>query len=139
MIWRGAVGGALGAPILLGGSMLRDQLEKGYVPYGGALEVIGLPLFVFFGAMVGTLIGSIFWLLHLKTGIKLPAVIRAVIGICVVLLVHGILNAIKTEATSGLNPPSRIEALTNMMLYVGSFGALPGLMASYKTNQVRGS
>ena len=129
VIWRGAVGGALGAPILLVGLILRDKLVMGHVPYGGALELIGLPAFLLFGAIVGTLIGAIFWVLVAKTGIKLPAIIRAVMGICFVLLVRWFLIALKDDTTGGLVPPSPTEAVTNMMLYVGSFGALPGVMA----------
>jgi len=141
VIWRGSVGGALGAPIIMVSLILRDLLVKGHVPYGGALEILGLPPFLLFGVIVGTLIGAIFWVWLAKTGIKLPAVIRAIIGMCFVLLVHQIVNTIMNRTDSGVSPPSPIEAVTNMLFYLGSFGAIPGVMARCKIKkpQVRGS
>jgi hypothetical protein len=141
VIWRGSIGGALGAPVLMVSMILRDLLVKGHVPYGGALEILGLPPFLLFGVIVGTLIGTIFWVLQAQTGIKLPALIRAIIGMCFVLLVHQIVNTIMNGTDSGLAPPSPIEAFTNMTLYLGSFGALPGVIACcrIKKPQVRDS
>lgn len=127
MIWRAAVGGVLGAPIFLGGMIVRDLVVKGQVPYGGGLEILGLPVFLFFGVVTGALIGFVLWVLVATTGISFRAIVRAVIGICLLLLVHFIINGF--HAASGAATPSSAEAFTNMLLYCGSFGALPAVAA----------
>lgn len=67
----------LGAPIFLGGLIVRDLLVKGQVPYGGGLEILGLSVFLFFGVAAGALIGFVLWALVTATGISFRTVVRA--------------------------------------------------------------
>lgn len=129
-VLRAAFGGVLGAPIFLGGSIVRDIVGLGHVAYGGALELIGLPVFMFYGCIIGILLGSIFWVLVATTGMKLRPIIRVVIGICLVLFVHLVLSKFNSDRSVGLVAPSTTEAVTNILLYVASFGALPALIAA---------
>lgn len=59
LIWRGALGGALGAPIFLVATALYEKRTTGYVAYGGALQIQALPAFLLFRAVVGAAIGGI--------------------------------------------------------------------------------
>jgi hypothetical protein len=58
LMWRGALGGALGAPIFLIGMALYEKLRIGYVVYAGALEIGALPIFLVIGAALGATVGS---------------------------------------------------------------------------------
>ena len=129
LIWRGALGGALGAPFFLIGFALHEKLRIGYVPYGGGLQLIALPTFLLAGTVFGTLIGGIIWVVvaKVRSG-NLPAIVRAIIGSSFILFVLGVFQ-LRSEVNSGLVPPTPIEVLVNVLLYIGSFGALPGIAA----------
>jgi hypothetical protein len=129
LMWRGALGGALGAPIFLIGMALYEKLRIGYVVYGGALEIGALPIFLVVGAALGATIGVIIWGGVATLGrAKFPAIIRAIIGASFILIFLGVTHLLSSEANSGLIPPT-MEALVNVLLYVASFGVLPGLAA----------
>ena len=130
LIWRGALGGALGAPLLLIGIALHDKFRMGYIPYGGGLEIIALPTFLVVGAVFGAVIGGIIWVFVRMIGTaKLPAIIRAIIGASFTLIVLGLLQMLRSEVNSGLIPPTPMEAVINVLMYIVSFGALPGIAA----------
>ena len=130
LIWRGALGGALGAPIFLIGLALHDKLRLGHVPYGGALEFVALPTFLLIGAIFGALIGGIIWVIETKLRrSRIPAIIRALIGAAFILLVVAAVQLLRTDDNGGLIPPTIGEVLVNLLMYVACFGALPGIAA----------
>lgn len=129
LIWRGALGGALGAPLFLIGLAVHDKLRLGHVPYGGALELIALPTFLLIGAIFGASIGGIIWVVAAKLRGKIPAIIRAIIGAAFTLLVVAAFQLLRTDNNSGLIPPTIGEVLVNLVMYVACFGALPGIAA----------
>jgi hypothetical protein len=130
LMWRGALGGALGAPIFLIGMALYEKLRIGYVVYGGALEIGALPIFLVIGAVLGATIGVIIWGGVATLGrAKFPAIIRATIGALFILIFLGVIQVLSSEANNGLIPPAPMEAWVKVVLYVVSFGALPGIAA----------
>jgi hypothetical protein len=136
LIWRGALGGALGAPLFLIGLALHDKFRMGYVPYGGGLEIIALPTFLLVGAAFGAVTGGIIWILVAMIGTaRLPAIMRAIIGGSFTLIVLGVLQILRSTANSGLIPPTPMEAVINVLMYIASFGALPGIAARPRTFQ----
>jgi hypothetical protein len=129
LIWRGALGGVLGAPIFLAAFVIHEKRTTGYVAYGGALQIQALPMFLLFGASVGAAIGGIILLAVTKLGrTKLPAIIRAMIGVSFMLVVVGILQVIQKDR-SYLVPLTPSETVAYMLMWVISFGALPGIAA----------
>ena len=133
---RGAVVGALGGPLLLVGVVLSDKLRLGYVPYGGLLEISAVPTFVLVGAVFGSVVAIIFWTLARKA-IYPSAVVRVVIGSAIPLTFVTVLNFLRSGENSGLNPPTPTEAITNGLLYIVCFGALPGIAAYAKTERTK--
>jgi hypothetical protein len=130
LLWRGAFGGALGAPVFLIGLALHEKLRTGHVAYGGALEVIALPTFLLVGAAFGAVIGGIIWASVRMIGTaRLPTIIRAIFGASFILILFGVLQMLRGEANSGLIPPTPMEAMINVLLAIVSFGALPGIAA----------
>ena len=82
LIWRGALGGVLGAPVFLAALVIHEKRTTGNVAYGGVLQIQALPMFLLFGASVGAAIGGVILLVVTKLRrTKLPAVIRALIGV----------------------------------------------------------
>lgn len=138
LLWRGALGGLMGTPLFLVGLALNDRFRLGYVRYGGALEISGLPYFLPIGAALGAITGGIIWIFAAKVKVNPSPIIRAAIGACFILLLFGSLRLISSNEDSGLIPPTPIEGLINGLLFVTSFGVLPGLMARSKNNRVVG-
>ena len=136
LLWRGALGGLLGAPLFLVGLALNDKFRLGYVRYGGALQIAALPYFVPVGAALGAVTGGIIWILAPRVKIDLSPIIRAGIGACFILLLVGVIRLLSNSENSGLIPPTPTEALANGLLYVTSFEVLPGLMARTKNVRV---
>ena len=133
---RGAVAGALGGPLLLAGVALSEKLRLGYVIYGGGLEIAALPYSVLFGAVFGSVVASIFWLLARKA-IYPTWVVRAIIGAAIPLVFITFVNSFRNGVSSGLNPPTLIEAITNVVLYVVCFGTLPGIAGYSKAQRTK--
>jgi hypothetical protein len=130
LIWRGALGGVLGAPLFLIGLALHDKLRMGYIPYGGGLEILALPTFLLVGAVFGAAVGGIIWVFVRLIGpARLPAIIRAIIGASFILIGLGLLQMLRSEVNSGVIPPTPMEAAINVLMYIVSFGALPGIAA----------
>jgi uncharacterized membrane protein YeaQ/YmgE (transglycosylase-associated protein family) len=129
LLGRGALGGIMGAPFFLLVSALNDQLRLGYIPYSGGLQIMALPYFLLIGATLGALIGGIIWGLAVKIKANLPAIIRATIGACFILILYGVLRLTTGKESVGLTPPSFIESLIDILFLIISFGVLPGLMA----------
>jgi hypothetical protein len=138
LLWRGALGGLLGAPLYLIGVALNDKLRLGHVRYGGAAQIISLPPFMILGAAMGAITGGIIWLLVAKFRINLPMIIRGVVGICLALVLFGVMHSVRSEEYSGFKPPTTIETLINGLFFLLCFGALPGLMALTKSNEATG-
>jgi len=129
LIWRGALGGVLGAPVFLVAFVLYEKRTTGYVAYGGALQVLALPMFLLFGASAGAAIGGLILLVVTKLGrTRLPAIIRAIIGVSVILVIAGVFQVLKKDR-SYLVPLTSSETIAYMLMWVISFGALPGIAA----------
>jgi hypothetical protein len=131
LLWRGALAGALGGPLCLLGVALVEKLRLGYVSYGGALEILAIPTFLLVGAVYGTVVALILWILTLRN-VYPPAVIRAMLGALVPLLFVTILNVARSGENTGITPPTLMEAAANAVIYCTAFGALPGLAARPK-------
>lgn len=130
-VFRGAVVGALGGPLLLLSSVLSDKLRLGYVRYGGLLEIAAVPTFLLVGAVYGSVVAIIFWILARKA-IYPSSVVRAIIGSAIPLTVVTVPNLWRSGENTGVYPPTPIEAITNVLLYTVCFGALPGIAAYAK-------
>jgi hypothetical protein len=129
LIWRGAFGGALGAPVFLTGLALNEKFRIGHVLYGGALEVVALPTFLLVGAVFGAVIGGIIWAsVRIIGTARLPTIIRAIFGASITLILFGIFLMLGSGANRGI-PPAPMEAMINVLLFIVSFGALPGIAA----------
>ena len=138
LIWRGALGGTIGAPMFLIALMLHELFRMGNVAYGGALAIMALPQFILIGIIFGAVIGGIIWVLVARptTG-TLPTTIRAIIGASFVLVVLLILQLVRHGENDGLIPPTPMEAFMNLLMYVGAFGVLPGVTARPRMLQVK--
>ena len=133
-LFRGAVVGALGGPLLLLGSVLSDKLRLGYVRYGGLLEIAAIPTFLLVGAVFGLVIATIFWVLARKV-IYPSTVVRAIIGSAIPLTAVTVPNLLRSSENTGVYPPTPIEAITNVLLFTICFGTLPGIAAYAKIKQ----
>ena len=131
---RGAVVGALGGPLFLAGVALSDKLRLGYIPYGGMLEIAAVPTFVVLGTAFGSVVAIIFWILARKA-IYPSGVLRAIIGATIPLTLVTVPNLLRSGENTGLKPPTPTEAITNVLLYIVCFGALPGIAAYAKTKR----
>ena len=130
LIWRGALGGTLGAPLLLTGLALHEKLRMGYIPYGGGLEIIALPTFLLVGAVFGAVVGGVIWIfVRIIGAAKLPVMMRAIIGAAFLVIFISVSQMLRGKTNSGLIPPTPLEAIINVLLYITSFGALPGIAA----------
>src|SRR5690349_18368279 len=78
-VYRSVFIGALGGLLFLLGFALSEKLRLGYVPYGGALELVAVPVFLLVGAVYGLVIAIIFLVLALKA-IYPSRLVRAIIG-----------------------------------------------------------
>lgn len=143
LLWRGALGGLLGTPLFLVGLALSDKFGLGYIRSGRPLEVLALLFFLPIGAALGAMTGGIIWVFVAKVKVNLSPIMRAAIGACFILLLFGVILLIAGNENSGLisptsTSPTLIEALVNGLLYVTSFGVMPGLMARSKEDRVAG-
>jgi hypothetical protein len=129
-IFRGGLGGLIGTPLFLIGQMLHDKLRMGYVPYGGAFQIMAAPYVVIIGIILGSLVGCLMWLLRAKAGIDLSTVVRAITGAGFILFLSALREIIAGEDDSGLIPPTPLELLINEAMFLTFFGSLPGILAS---------
>ena len=113
------------------GLVLSDKLRLGYVPYGGALELVAVPVFLLVGAVYGLVVAIIFLVLALKA-IYPSRVVRAIIGSVIPFVFVTVTNLVRSGENTGVYPPTPTEAVTNVVLYVVCFGALPGIAAYTK-------
>jgi len=131
VFWRGILAGVIGGPLCLLGFALVEVVKLGYVSYGGALEIMALPIFLLMGAVYGTVIALMFWLFALR-GIYPSAIARAIVGASIPFLFVTILNWARSGENTGVYPPTPMEAIGNAIVYVTSFGVLPGIAAAPK-------
>ena len=131
LLWRGALAGALGGPLCLLGVALVEKLRLGYVSYGGVLEILAVPTFLLVGAVYGTVVALVLWILALRD-VYPPAFVRAILGASIPFLFVTILNVARSGQNTGLYPPTPMEAFANAVIYCTAFGALPGLAARPK-------
>src|SRR5437870_9416509 len=131
LFWRGALAGALGGPLCLLGIALVQKLKLGYIPYGGMLEIAAVPTFLLVGAVYGGVVALVLWILALKN-VYPRAIIRAILGASIPFLFVTILNMARSGQNTGLYPPTPMEAFANALVYITSFGALPGIAARPK-------
>ena len=129
LLWRGALGGILAAPLFLIGLALNDKFRLGYIRYSGVLQIAAIPYFVPIGAALGAIIGGIIWLIAIKGRANMPAIIRGLIGAVSILLLFGVIRLMRVEETNGFIAPTPTEALVNNTLFILFFGVLPGIMA----------
>src|SRR5215470_18820972 len=88
MIWRGALGGLVGAPFASVALMLQEYFRLGYVPYSGVLEIMALPFFGVIGLVLGLVIGIVLWLLVSWLGAaRFNFLVRAIVGAIFVVVV----------------------------------------------------
>lgn len=134
LILRGALGGLLGGFVFLVGDALHDQLRMGYMPYGGAFQIMALPYFLVAGSILGSIIACIIWAISHKRGINLSAIPRAMIGASFIFLLMILLYLISliSSEQGTLIPPTPMEQFINRIMYVTFFGALPGIFARPK-------
>ncbi len=130
-VFRGAVVGALGGPLLLLGLFLSDKLRLGYVPYGGLLEIAAVPTFLLVGAVFGLVVAIIFWILARKA-IYPSSVVRAIIGSAIPLSFVIVSNLARSGENTSVIRATAGEAITNVLLYTVCFGTLPGVAAYAK-------
>lgn len=128
LLWRGLIGGLVGGPLFLLGIALVEKARVGHVPYGGALEILAIPVALVLGAMYGLAVGFALWMLA-RRDIFPRAIVRAIIGASVPFVVIATVNLIRSNQPTGLYPPTLIEAFANGLVYVTCFGALPGILA----------
>ena len=120
-VGRGALGGALGgllAVVLVGILWAYGGLTEGL----GSMLIVGFALALMGGAVTGLAVGYIIWTRAVKAGSDPHPVVRALIGVGVVLawsLLMSILNG-------------RSVPLAFSVIYAIVVGALPGLMARAK-------
>jgi hypothetical protein len=129
LLLRGALGGTLGAPLVLIGAALNDKFRLGHIRYNGALEILALPYFLPIGAALGAIIGGIIWIVAAKVKANPPAILRAIIGPCLLVFLYFIQLLVGGEDNRGLIPPTRVETAINAFLILLFFGILPGIMA----------
>ena len=76
------------------------------------------------------MVGGIIWVFVRLIGTaRLPAIIRAIIGASFILILLCLRQLLRSEVNSGLIPPTPMEAVINVLMYIVSFGALPGIAA----------
>jgi hypothetical protein len=128
-VLRGVLGGVAGGLIFLIGDSLHDKLRMGYVPYGGAYQVMALPYFVILGIVIGAIIGCIVWALIIKANINLSAIQSFLVGASFIVLLGMLFYLFGNDENNGLIPPTQMEELVTGLMYVTFLGALPGLLA----------
>src|SRR5688572_30596103 len=128
LIIRGALGGLVGGPLFLIGNALHDKLRMGFIPYGGALQIIALPQFLILGIVLGSVVGCMVWALACKAKIHLSTIDRAILGAGFVFLLVFFIQLI-SEERKGVYPPTRMEQLINGAMFVMALGALPAILA----------
>ena len=130
LLWRGAWGGILGAPLASIGLMIQEYTRLGYVPYSGYLEIIAIPIFAVVGLVLGAITGFILWLLVLWLGpAKLHFLVRAIVGAIFVLWVLLVSMPFLREGNNGFTPPTRMELFVRIVIYTTAFGILPAIFA----------
>lgn len=120
----------IGGLLYLIGDIFNELLRLGYVPYGGALQIMGIPYVAVAGVICGVIVGLIIWSLAEKFGFELPAVIRATIGVLVIVFVSTLFYLVWGDPNIQLNTPPLINQFFGVTLRVLCFGALPGIAAS---------
>ena len=117
-ILRGAVGGALGGLLAIALVSLW-WVYSGLTEGLGSMLIVGFALALMGGAVAGVAVGYIVWRLALKTGKNPPPLLRAAIGVAVVLVWGALTNILNGGGRS----------LAFELAYAVIVGALPGLMA----------
>ncbi|HEY5885179.1 MAG TPA: hypothetical protein VIT88_10855 [Pyrinomonadaceae bacterium] len=126
---QGALSGLIGGLLYLVGDIFNQLLRLGYVPYGGALQVMAIPVTIVAGVFCGGVIGFVIWLLTAKFGFELPLAVRATIGILFIVFILTMSYLFWGDPYVGYNTPPLINQFLGTTLGVMLFGALPGIIA----------
>lgn len=126
---QGALSGLIGGLLYLVGDIFNELLRLGYVPYGGALQVMAIPFAIVSGAICGVVIGFVIWLLTAKFGFELPLAVRATIGVLFIVFILTMSYLLWGDPYVGYNTPPLINQFLGTTLGVLLFGALPGIIA----------
>ncbi len=108
---RGILGGLIGAPLFLVGDAIHNKLRMGYVPYGGAFQLMAVPYFLIAGVVLGAIIGCIVWALQVKARIKLSRIESCLVGVSFIFLLMILLYVISliNAEQETLIPPTAME------------------------------
>jgi hypothetical protein len=121
---------------MLGISVARYEVTLGYVPFGPLFIILGLPLALGIGALIGSLIGLSIWSATVITGRVFGVAGRAIIGIVSARVIVSVYSFFNTEPPGYYQPTySWTEQAIYWLLTGILLGLLPGIMA-YKKNQM---
>jgi hypothetical protein len=130
-ILRAAFGGAIGGLLLLLISVMSYKIRLGYVPYPHLFIIQGIPMALFGGAIVGGVVGLIIWACSIKAARNLKAIVRAIIGVGVVLIASWIISLF-SHPDNGVEPPDWKQQVISRLVLGVILGALPAIMARSK-------
>ncbi len=129
LILRGGLSGLVGSLLYLIGHALNERLRLGYVPYGGAMELMALPYVAAAGIVCGSLIGFLLWAIANKLDLQLPGYLRAIVGVLFLLFSWVALYLYWGPSETRLIPRPLINQFIEGALGLTLFGALPGVAA----------
>lgn len=133
LLIRAAFGGAIIGFIVLVASTVGQKLFRGYVVWGHAYFILGLPVALGIGALIGGLIGTLIWMVSVISGRTFGIVGRAVIGVVSALFIVTVTNVIYAEEPGYYHPAySWWEHAVRWFVYGVVLGLLPGIMARDK-------
>lgn len=117
---RGAIGAA-GWLIMLLYFALRNPNDILALPYA--------PLFMFFGAVAGAIIGITIQACRVVGGRDLGVTVRALIGAGLMSVIVGIFYAMEVGRAGRVEPTSRGRLIADALVIIMLSGALPGILA----------
>jgi len=127
VILRGALGGALGGFILL---LISFFSSIGHISYPH-LYLLAIPLSLFFGGVIGGIVGTAVWFLRLLSGRQFGLMGRGIIGFATALIALVLFAYIRPEEPGLAHEPLPWTRHAINWLMTGIIlGAFPGLIAA---------
>jgi len=122
---RGAIGGALGAFVLLA-ILLHFEKFASWDIWGGWVVVAFLFFGLPYGAFIGLLVGTTIGLLNRQSGMNLGAVVRIVVGTAAASLFWSLIYWLK-EPSAYLDTNSRLRYWLVVLMFATATGGIAGL------------